>query len=196
MMISKRELRRKIFHILCGITFVVLIYFDIINAFVMAVSVLAGILLSFIYKKMKIPFLHRILVLMDRPKDIKTFPGKGAILYGIGTLLVLMFFEKNIAMASIMVLALGDSLAPLIGQYGQIRHPLDKKKFLEGSFAGMAAGFLGALLFVVWYEALIAATAAMISEGVTLKIGSNQLDDNIIMPLVAGAIIWLIRLLI
>ncbi|MBD3354533.1 hypothetical protein GF361_00950 [Candidatus Woesearchaeota archaeon] len=195
-MIPKREIRRKVFHILCGIIFVVLIYFDIINAFVMAVSVLAGLLLSFIYKKIRIPFLHKILVLMDRPRDIKTFPGKGAILYGIGALLVLLFFEKDIAMASIMILALGDSIAPLIGQYGQIRHPLDKKKFLEGSLAGAVAGFLGAWLFVAWYQALIAAAAAMISEGITLKIGSNQLDDNIIMPLVAGVILWLVRVLV
>ena len=38
--------------------------------------------------------------------------------------------------------------------------------------------------------------AAMIAEGADWKFGVNQVDDNIVMPLVAGAVIWLLRVTI
>jgi len=105
-----------------------------------------------------------------------------------------LLFDKDIAMASIMVLALGDSVSHLYGlHYGKIKHPLSNKKFLEGTIAGFVAGFIGALVFARWYEAFFASLAAMIVEGIEVKIGTRQIDDNIIVPLVAGGVLWAMR---
>ncbi len=195
-MLSALENRRQIVHLLGGVLYVVLIYFDILTVYVAAALIGAYILLSLIFKKYKIPILYDILKQLDRPKDLKTFPIKGNVWYAVGVFISLLIFPKDVAMASLIILALGDSIAPLIGQYGKLKHPFNKKKYIEGSIAGAIAGFLGALIFVSWYVALPAAVAAMIAEGVGLKVGRKPVDDNIIIPFVAGVVILFLRMLI
>ncbi|MBI2124510.1 hypothetical protein HYT92_01840 [Candidatus Pacearchaeota archaeon] len=93
-----------------------------------------------------------------------------------------------------MILALGDSISHLYGlNYGRIRYPLSKTKFLEGTIAGFAAGFLGALIFLPWHQAFLASFAAMIVEAIEIKVGANQVDDNLVVPVVAGAVAWAFR---
>ena len=110
--------------------------------------------------------------------------------------MALLLFAKEIAMASIMILALGDSVSHIYGLYfGKIKHPLSKAKFLEGTIAGFFAGFIGALVFLPWHEAFFASLAAMIAEAIEIKIGAEQFDDNLVIPFVAGAAVWIIRLI-
>ena len=131
----------------------------------------------------------------ERKKDIEKFPGKGVIFYFIGVYTSLLFFSKDIAMASIMVLALGDSASHLYGiHYGKIKHPFSGKKFLEGTIAGFVAGFIGAFVFLPFIEAFFMSLSAMIVEAIEIKIGTQQVDDNLIIPFVAGAVVWIIRL--
>jgi len=195
-MLSKVELKRRLFHLISGIVLVGLIYFDILDIFGAGIILAIAVLLSLIFRKYKIPILYTIEKQLDRPEDLKKFPGKGAVFYMVGVFLALVLFPKNVAMASIIIMALGDSVAPLIGQYGSIKSPLNSKKYVEGSIGGMLAAAIGALIFVNPLESISGAAGAMIAEVVGLKVGSNQLDDNIIMPLVAGGIIMLIRVLV
>ena len=98
-------------------------------------------------------------------------------------------------MASIMILALGDSVSHLYGlHYGRIKHPLSSTKFFEGTIAGFIAGFIGALIFLPWLEAFLASLAAMAVEAIEIKIGAGQVDDNLIIPVVAGAAVLAVRL--
>ena len=113
-----------------------------------------------------------------------------------GVFLAMVLFPKDITMAAIIVLALGDAIAPLVGQYGKIKHPLSEKKFLEGTIAGALVAFVGALIFVKHYEAALAAVFAMLAEGIDLRLGRHPLNDNIVIPVVAGAVIWLLRVII
>ncbi len=192
----KDELGRRLVHLFVGIILVSLIYFDIVTAKVMLVVVLIGLVLSLISLKIKIPVVYWFLSRLDRENDLKKFPGKGAFFYSMGVFLVLLLFDKDIAMASIIILAIGDSIAPLIGQYGSVKHPFSDKKFLEGTLGAGVVAFLAAMLFVRPVEAAFASFAAMIAEGIDLRLGINQLDDNIIMPLIAGVVIWVLRLII
>ena len=114
--------------------------------------------------------------------------------YTLGVFLALVIFDKDIAMASVLILAIGDSIAAIVGQYGDMENPFNRKKYLEGSIAGAIVAGLTAALFVSPLEAGLAATASMIAEGVDLRLEVNQLDDNIVMTLVAGFIIWFLRL--
>ena len=195
-MVSKLEVERRIFHIVSGIVLVGLIYYGILDYKISLVLVGLLVVLGLVVKKVKMPVAFWFFETMDRPKDFKKLPGKGAILYMVGVTLTLFLFPKDIAMASILILALGDPIAAVVGRYGSIESPWNKRKYIEGSIAGGIAAFIGAMLFVRPLEAGLAAIGAMIAEGVGLKIGTNQLDDNIVMPLVAGAVIWLIRILV
>lgn len=108
----------------------------------------------------------------------------------------MQLFDKDIALAAIMILALGDSISHIVGErFGHIRNIFNgnSKKLFEGTLAGTAAGTLGALLFVPFPEALVGSFAAMIAEVIEIDLNSKPLDDNLIVPLVAGTVIMIMR---
>jgi len=192
-LLKELEIRRQVAHLIGGIIYVALIYLDVLTASVAGILLLIYILISIISRKMKIPLFSPIFELFEREEDLKKFPGKGTILFMASIFICLLLFPKDIAMASIVILAIGDSIGPLVGQYGNIKSPFNKKKYIEGGIAGGIAATIGAMIFVSPLEAAFAATIAMIAEGVDWKLGKDKLDDNIIMPLVAGGIIMLLR---
>ena len=196
MAINKFELNRQIIHIFLGLAIVTLLKYGFIDEKIILFAILAGIILSILSRKTRIPIIHQLLRKFERKKELETFPGKGSIFYLIGVYVVLFLFEKEIAMASIMVLAFGDSVSHIYGlHFGKTKHPLSRTKFLEGTIAGFVAGFLGAWIFLPWHEAFFASLAAMIVEAIEIKIGVEQVDDNLIVPVVAGAVVWVIRLI-
>ena len=196
MAINKFELNRQIIHIFLGLAIVTLLKYGFIDEKIILFGILAGIILSILSRKIRIPVIHQLLRKFERKKELKKFPGKGTIFYFVGAYIALLLFPRDIALASIMVLALGDSISHIYGlHYGRIKHPLSNTKFLEGTIAGFVAGFFGALIFIPLTEALIASLAAMIVEAVEIKIGTEQIDDNLIIPLVAGAVVWMVRLI-
>ncbi len=194
--LSKFELKRQMFHLLLGILIVALLLYDVLNTWIIMLLIAFGLLVSFLSRKARIPVIGCMLREFEREEELNHFPGKGAIFYFIGVFFALLFFEKEVAMASIMVLAFGDSVSHLYGlHYGRIKHPLSSSKFLEGTAAGFVAGFFGALIFLPWHEAFFASFVAMFVEAMEIRIGAQQVDDNIVVPLFAGFTIWVIRAL-
>ena len=165
-MLTKLEIKRQAFHIFLGIFIVLLLYFNFIDYLFLLILFIVGLILSLSSKKINIPIIYNFLKTFDREKDLEELPGKGAIFYILGAFLVVLIFPKDIAMASIMILAFGDSVSRLVGPYGYLRHPFHSEKFLEGAVAGAIAGFIGALFFVPWLPALIASTGSMLIEGI------------------------------
>ncbi len=195
-MLTKPEFFRQIVHLLVGIITVALFYYEFITPWTVFLIVLVGLLLSFIVKRVRVPVISFCLDLWERDEIKKTFPGKGMIFFFIGVLFVTKLFERDIALASIMILALGDSLSHLVGeQFGKIKNIFNGKsqKLLEGTIAGILSGTIGALLFVPFPEAFLGSTAAMIAEVIKIDFNERTLDDNVIVPLVAGTVMYIIR---
>jgi len=187
------EIRRNIFHMIVGIVFVILIYFDIINSSILFVFLILALILSFLSLYVKIPILYWFLKKFDRPDDLQRFPGKGSIMFILGVLIAFYFFPKDIALAGIMILTFGDSINTIVGLRGRIKNPFNKKRFIEGFIAGFAFAFVGALFFVSFVEALIASFIAMVFEGFDIKL---KLNDNVTIPLVSCLSIYLLRFLL
>ena len=140
--------------------------------------------------------MQHIIQNLERDENLKKFPGKGIIFYFIGVFLVLTFFPLDIAMAAILVLAFADSVGHLYGiKFGKIPHPFISTKFLEGWIIGLIAGFVGAFIIVPWPQALAASFFAMLVEGIEIKIGLEEIDDNLIIPLIAAIAIWVVKVL-
>ena len=195
MEINSFEWNRQLFHIFLGIALVIFSVYDFIDKKIILITIIIGIFLSYLSKKTRIPVVYDLLEKFERKEEIEKFPGKGIIFYFIGIYTALLLFPKDIALASIMVLALGDSISHLYGlHYGKTKHPLSKTKFLEGTIAGFIFGFIGAFVFLPFLEAFFASLAAMIVEAIEMKIGTGQVDDNLIVPIVAGSVVWLVRL--
>jgi len=195
-MLTKLEIKRQLIHILFGITLALLLYFNLINATIIFIIFISGLVLSLSSRKIQIPIIYNLLKIFDRKKDLENFPGKGAVFYLLGTFIVVLIFPKDIAMASIMILALGDSVSRLVGPYGYLKHPFHNQKFFEGVIAGAIAGFLGALFFVPWLLALTASLVSMLIEGIDLKIKGFKIDDNLLIPIVAAVVMQSINALV
>lgn len=189
------EIKRQPFHILLGLLLIALIYYDILSPKILITLIIIAIIGSIFVKKTKPKTIYKLLQFIEREDALEGFPGKGLIAYLIGTLLAILLFEKDIALASIMILALGDSFSRLIGPFGRIKHPFNNTKFLEGVIAGIIAASLGAMLFIKPSEAIVASFFAMLLEGIDLRIFKLKINDNITIPLIAGAVIWLVRIL-
>lgn len=190
-MVNNIELRRKILHIIVGLLIVVLVYLNIINAIHLFYILVIGIITSFICVRYKVPVIYWLLEKFERKH---VHPGKGAITFFIGIILSLELFPLDIALASIMVLTLGDGIAALIGPYGRTKSFLSEKKLIEGTIAGIALSTLGAWFFVPFLQALLGSTVAMALEATEVKMNNKILSDNILIPLAAGTTIFLFRL--
>ncbi len=196
-MLTKQEIGRQILHAVVGIVTVILLYFNILTPLSIFLLIIIGLLASIISKRIKLPGFHYFLTHFERDETKETFPGKGLIFFFIGVLLVIQLFPKDIAYASIMILALGDSISHLVGEkFGILKNIFHwrGKKLLEGTLAGTIAGFVGAVIFVTPFEAILASFAAMVAEVIKIDFNNSTLDDNLVVPLVAGTVIFLLRL--
>ncbi len=198
-MLSTLELKRQLMHIVVGLVTITLIYFEILSPISLLLLIIAGILLSFLCKRVRLPIISTFLDHVEREEQKKNFPGKGTIFFFIGVLLSLQLFEQNIAYASIMVLTFGDSISHMFGaQFGKIKNIFNGKsqKLLEGTLAGTFAGFFGAVFFVPIPEAFLGSAAAMITEVIKIDFNETTLDDNLVVPLVAGTMMVLVGKLV
>ncbi|MBW2984624.1 hypothetical protein KY361_05885 [Candidatus Woesearchaeota archaeon] len=195
-MASKMEFRRGLFHLICGVIIILLIKFEFLTKWLLLILTIATLAVSFISRSYKVPVVYWFLQQFDREKDIEKFPAKGAFFYLAGAAVVMFLFPLDIALASIAILAVADPFSRFVGvHFGRIKHPFNDKKFTEGAVAGIITGFLAAIIFVRPAEAFFAAFCAMIAEGIELKLKMHHVDDNIIMPIVAGVVIKLVRVI-
>jgi dolichol kinase len=105
--------------------------------------------------------------------------------YAVSVVLVLLLFPLHQALAGILVLALADPFAAVVGwKWG-------KRPFGTGTVAGSGACFVVAcaalLVFVPWWAALPTALVATVVEAAPLP-----LDDNLILPIAVSVTLALI----
>jgi dolichol kinase len=197
------ELRRKMMHIACGIIIVLLIKAHVLWKLSAFIVLAVGFVLSMISRKRRLPIIGWFLDRFDRPGTSP--PGKGALTYMLSVFVLLMLFgdhHPEIVYASIIILALGDSMAALVGRrvkeskLAKTPHPLSANKVLEGTLFGFMAAALGAMVFVSILEAILASAVAMVIEGLELHYGEDTIDDNLLVPLSAAAVMFVLRLVL
>jgi len=118
----------------------------------------------------------------------------GQTYFALGSFLTVLLFSKNIAITSLVFLAVGDVAGVIAGAF------FGKTKLFQKSLQGTGACWLASLLtgvilhFTVvelkFYIIFVGALAAAFSE--LLKIPP---DDNLTMPLCTGAVMYLCVLL-
>ncbi len=192
--INSLELKRKILHMLLGTIGLFLIIYNIVNPLIIFIILIFGILLSLICLKTRVPIISSILDNFDK-KMQGQLPAKGVIFAVIGSLLALQLFPRDIALASITILIFADPISHLIGKmFGKTKSPLDKRKNIEGHIAGALISSLLAMFFVSPILAISGALIAMLFESLIIEIQKIELDDNLIIPLTAGTVMYILRL--
>ncbi|MBW3013066.1 hypothetical protein KY340_02565 [Candidatus Woesearchaeota archaeon] len=186
------EFRRAVAHMILGV-FIVLFVLNtsvLFTTYCLLAAILLGFILSAFLRKNKIPGMYFLLLKFERKKNLRLLPGKGAIFFFIGSLIALLLFPQNVALASIMILAIGDGFTNIFGPLGKMRNVFHDKKKLEGTIIGFFGAAFAAGLFVRPWIALLGALCAMLAELINLE--EFHIDDNILMPIVAGIIMTLL----
>lgn len=136
-------------------------------------------------------WLARAFGYLFRPEERFAFSGGTYVL--LANLLAMLLFSKQIAIASLLILSLADAAASLIGR--RVRSPAWNGKSLAGSSAFLATAGL-----IVWlvlpppqhWAGWCGVLAATATEAMTWRLGPIRIDDNLLVPLVAGAVMTLL----
>ena len=194
------DYKRKLMHFFMGISFVYVMHseIDFIKyklELIMAALLLFTLALSLIAKSLRPKPLMDILKHFDKPEDLKVFPAKGAVYYLIGALITILLFDRDIASASILILAVGDPLAHVFGMYyGKTKLLINDKKVLEGTLAGTFFATIAASFIVPFPISFFGAAFGMIAEAFELEF--LNLDDNFFIPVVAGFVMQWVTVLL
>jgi dolichol kinase len=188
------ELRRKTLHLILGAFISGMIWLEILDAIILFSFsfFFLGFFLLFREFQKKTPLLYVFFRLFERPKHMCIFPGKSAVFFFFACSFSALLFPRDIAVASIIILAFGDSISHLVGHhFGKIKTPLHPAKNLEGPLAAIVVSTGIASFFVPLFPAFLASTVAMAIEIPEWKIFGWHIDDNILIPLVSGTILLL-----
>jgi dolichol kinase len=192
-----KELKRKIIHLI-GLLIPICYYFFREEDKIIAVIILFALtticfsleLLRLTNKKVQRLFLTRFSSLL-RTHEKQKITGTGY--YLLSSLLSVLFFEKELAIACLSFLVLGDMFAAIIGtRFGRTK--ILANKSLEGSLACFAVclviGLFIAWLFPEHLTPQIIAIGALTTTIVELlPIG---IDDNLTIPLISGLVMQIL----
>ena len=189
------EIKRKFFHVaMLGYILIYALILNTIGSKAVGLLSLGIILVGFIIleyyrinKKLKIPIFGKLW-----KKEEKKIWG-GEMYYMIGIIIVLLFFDFKIALASVFMLAFGDAVATIVGlTFGTTKLKTKKRKTLEGSAAELITDLIvGYVILRSWVLVIPMAITATLAE-----IYSNKIDDNLTVPIVSGIVGQIIKFLI
>lgn len=107
--------------------------------------------------------------------------------YAFGFAFVAWVFDPPIAAAAMLMLAIGD---PVSGYLASGEKTVKRGPVLLVTFAITLV--IAVLLGMSLPAAVAGAAVATVADGVTLKIGTRYIDDNIAIPVGAGTAMWLV----
>ena len=180
-----REIRRKLIHLSglsvpVGILVCGRIYTAIIIALVLALALEAGRLKG--------------IICLPEVREQEQEKVASYIYYIVGSLLAVLIFQPMIAVASMLMLTLGDAVSGVVGsvlENSNVRalgrrvkpFPIVTAMFL----ACLAIGYLSSSLTKLPFEVYLAgAVGATMADSVALVVCNRGLDDNLTIPIFAG----------
>lgn len=190
------EFRRQTAHILFGVLILWGMHFALFDAVLLGIfTIVCGVLLFLIKKGVQVPVLYNLLQFFERPEHFEHFPGRGLFFFLLGAFLSNLLFPENIATASLAILLVGDAITNIAGHHlGKTKNPLNHDKTIEGTIAGILSSWMVCVLFFPAFPSFITALVAMIVEIPKISIKGIPIDDNVTIPLSAGAILYLFSL--
>ncbi|MCX7917630.1 MAG: hypothetical protein N2589_05835 [bacterium] len=179
--------KRKLYRILMGsiVPFIYLITNSVFFPIIIS-SFFLTLLLSLEYERWKNPNVWNY-VLKKYGRIFKTPPGKltGDTYFMLATFIVLIFFQKEIAIPSLFFLVFGDAGSGIIGsKYGKIK--IFPGKSLEGFVGGFFFNLIIALVLYKYIDLsflvlIVGALISSIIETLPLKI-----DDNLTVGIITA----------
>ena len=111
----------------------------------------------------------------------------GSIFYVAGCLLVILFFDRLVAIASIFVLAVSDPLSSIVGS------AWGRGRFLGKSIEGTAAFFLSSVIILACFPFTIPSLFAAAAAASAAELFSSRfIDDNFSIPVTAALVLTIL----
>ena len=184
-----KEIQRKITHFIGLVIPILYHYIDNKQLVVGILAFVTWLLLCFEILRYVFPDFSSLLLKFVSP-ILRSHEKQGKILgstyFVVSSLLSIVLFPQEIAVASITFLDLGDLFAAIIGKkWGRIK--IFSGKSFEGSVACFIICFFVSILVIRIKPVvgLFGAIAATVFELVPIGI-----DDNLTMPLTSGFVMW------
>jgi dolichol kinase len=116
---------------------------------------------------------------------------KTPLWFAAGVFTTLSFFPFKHALIGVITLAVGDSMASLVGLSTRWRHPIpyNSSKSFEGTIAGIVSAFLVCCFFSAPIDSIVGCVAGMFVESLSLKI-----NDNVTIPISAATAVYALEL--
>ncbi|MBU4139026.1 MAG: hypothetical protein KJ729_03685 [Euryarchaeota archaeon] len=200
------ELRRKAIHVL-GSFIAVAYYFIDRDTAVAGLAIINAILL--IVEWLRLSGKLRLPEILLRPHENKQVAAY--IYFQLAALISIFAFEKTIAIAAILMLALGDTASGLAGALmdgGNVRH--SRQRFIMKPFPIMAIMFAVCVMIGILLQYLplapdmnsisfgvfvIGALGATLGDAIPLRIQGRPIDDNLMIPILSGVFMTIVTLI-
>ncbi|MFH0862992.1 MAG: hypothetical protein V1875_08190 [Candidatus Altiarchaeota archaeon] len=174
---DRLEFKRQLIHLLNGSAISVAVWFfkPAIGLYVLVPLLIALMLLYFtprLWPDLKVS--NHLMHHFERREDIKNFPFKGAIMYGLGIIPPIVLLPVNYACAVILILSVGDAFSNLVGRRWGI-HKVGHRS-LEGSFGFLVTSWAVSGFLI---DPLQAGLLAFVGTLIELFI---PFDDNLTIP--------------
>lgn len=181
------EIKRQLVHAFFGTVLILLIiYFGrIITLEIACLAFSTGIVLSVLVKRgVKLPVIDYFVEKCGRKQE-KHFPGYGAIIFFLGMIIILFFFQDlNVIIGAMVVAVYGDAASTIMGKsFG--RYSIVKPYTIEGTVAGIIVSFATLVLFLNPLSAFVTALIGMSAEMLPI-------DDNLSIPIVSAVVLTLL----
>lgn len=184
--IKDLETRRKIFHLFALLLWLVPIYL-LPFWLTLLLFLLIIFLNTFTIFKIgadRLSLYYRLVYGLEREKNYSK-PGVQAFWANLGIFLSFLFLGREPAMVSVVVLAIGDAFASIVGmRYGKRKIGY---RSLEGTFAFFLSTFVVLSPFIGFWKAFLVSFFSALVEALPLR-----LDDNFTVPVIAGFVYYLL----
>ena len=178
----KKEIQRKILHLLASLAVIIIIIFVSMNfgKQIALLSLVFFLILLLILEFWRLELKGKVPLVCSLFRDKEKDKLGGQIFLLIGGIIAYAVFDYRIALAAVLMTGFGDLVSSLVGKLGNIQ--ITKERNFEGILAEFVVD-LGIAFFLIngWQIILIMALTATFLETI-----SNEIDDNFLIPIVAG----------
>ena len=167
----KKEIGRKLIHLAWIVPLILYLYVFKSLLFLLILFLIFFIAdILRIYFNVKLPLLHLL-----RKKEKKRFFAPTTTTFAM--FLAFLLFREDIAIASVLMMVFGDTIAPLIGmKFGKIKFHWNKEKKIEGLIAEFIVDvIIGLLILKNYLIAIMMSLVATLVEGINKKYDDNML---------------------
>jgi dolichol kinase len=201
------ELRRKALHA-AGSLIAIAYYFTDKRTLLIGLAIVNAVLLIVEWQRLKGKI--RLPEILLRPHEKEQV---GAYIYfQIAALISVVFFEKTIAIAAILMLSLGDTASGLSGALlneGNVRY--SRKKFTIKPLAIVSVMFAVCVLigfimvslplakdmeYISLLSYVAGALGATLGDAVPFRVQGKPIDDNLLIPLLSGIFMTIANVLL